>query len=93
MRRAKAVGERLRAKHGPPHFGLSDEQAAVLRNPTFAGAMAFWPWHAPGMRNGPRSPDVALAGVHKARLHWPGATEAMKQESKLWLIKRGLKIT
>lgn len=32
---------------------------AVLRNPSVAGAMAFWPWDLAGK---PEKPDVPLAG-------------------------------
>jgi hypothetical protein len=58
----------------------------VLRNPTMKGAMELWDENRLGK---PSSPDVPLAGLHKARLHWLGATPAMIRESQQWLADHG----
>lgn len=65
--------------------GLSDEQIALLKNPTMEGAMKLWNYALLGKPLG----DAPLAGVHKARLKWPGSSKAMVQESKKWLRENG----
>jgi hypothetical protein len=43
-----------------------------------------------GVDPGPlKRPDVPLAALHKARLQWLGATDAMLAESIGWLTMRG----
>jgi hypothetical protein len=59
---------------------------ALFRNPTLEAAKTFG--HEPpggwlDPINGP------LAAVHKARLQWINATDAMLAESKAWLVARG----
>jgi hypothetical protein len=59
---------------------------AVMENPTYEGAMAFWDYNRMGV---PIDKDVVLAGVHKARLHWTQATEEQREESRQWLTAHG----
>lgn len=66
-------------------IGLSPKQIALLKNPTLEGALEFWP----AALGKPISPDAPLAGIHKARLVWPGATKKMVQESRAWLKEHG----
>ena len=61
---------------------LLDKRDALLRNPTLEAATVYW--------NENRFPtpariDVPLAAVHKARLQWLDATDAMLAESIAWL--------
>jgi hypothetical protein len=84
----RKAGEKLR-RLPPPNYGLTDERVALLKNPTVEGAMKFWNFALMGK---PASEDAILAGVHKARIMWPGSTATMIEESKLWLLRRGLKI-
>jgi hypothetical protein len=42
------------------------------------------PRHGPPLRE-----DVPLAAVHKARMHWPKSTDAMKALSLAWLAGHG----
>lgn len=86
----KRAGQRLREDYGPPNWGLSEVVVAVLKNPTVEGGMRLWPWHV--LKAGPKSPDAVLAGLHRARLHWPGSTLVMIEESKLYLLRRGIKL-
>ena len=65
---------------------LSIEKEAILRNPTAEGAIKFWPWHILG---DPIRPDAPLAGLHKARVAWPGSTRQMRAESRRWLVEHG----
>ena len=67
---------------------LSARKVEILRNPTTEAAMEFWPWHLLGK---PASPDAPMAGLHKARLAWPGSTRQMRAESRRWLVEHGLK--
>jgi hypothetical protein len=62
------------------------ERDEVLRNPTFENATTFWK-----KQNFPPpvEPDVPLATIHKARLHWLDATDAMLRESVEWLRANG----
>lgn len=73
----------------PKLYGLSPEKAALLRNPTIEGALKFWPFPAIGE---PHRDNAPLAGLHKARIMWPGATKAMVRESKAWLRENGYEV-
>jgi hypothetical protein len=59
---------------------------ALFRNPSDEGARALWSseGYAP-----PAYPTVPLATVHKARLHWLDATDAMLAESRAFLFNNG----
>lgn len=87
-RNLRTAGQNL-GGFGPPNFGLSDEKVALLRNPTYEAALRFWDYAKLGK---PSSAEAVLAGVHKARIVWPGSTPQMVQESKLWLLRRGLRL-
>ena len=58
---------------------------ALFRNPTLEGAKALMTEPPEGWA----SPDTPLAAVHKGRLQWIKATDAMLAESKRWLIAHG----
>jgi hypothetical protein len=66
-----------------------EERNKLFRNPSLEAAQAYWiryempPW---------KKPDVPLAAVHKARLQWLDATDAMLAESIAWLEANGYKI-
>lgn len=66
------------------------ERNALYRNPTEEAAAAFWVKRsfAP-----PVDPTVPLATVHKARLQWLEATDAMLAESAAWLKAHGYETT
>jgi hypothetical protein len=66
------------------------ERDGLFRNPTLDGALAYWKDHdfPP-----PVDPSVPLATVHKARLHWLDATDAMLRESQEWLLANGYETT
>jgi hypothetical protein len=66
------------------------ERDELMRNPTLEDARAYW-----DKRNFPPpvSPDTPLATVHKARLHWLDATDAMLRESQEWLLANGYNTT
>lgn len=66
------------------------ERNEVMRNPTLENALAYW--NKRGFPP-PVSPDTPLATVHKARLHWLDATDAMLRESQEWLLANGYKVT
>jgi hypothetical protein len=66
------------------------ERDELFRNPTLDGALAYWKDHD---YPPPVDPNVPLATVHKARLHWLGATDAMLQESQEWLLANGYEAT
>lgn len=68
----------------------TDKRDAVMRNPTNEGALRFWNYELLGPT---ARPDAPLAGVHKARLQWTGATEAMKAESRAWLREHGYSVS
>ena len=62
------------------------ERDALFVDPTPAKALAYW------KKKGfppPVDPSVPLATVHKARLQWLDATDAMLAESVAWLEARG----
>jgi hypothetical protein len=77
---------------GEALYGLTPEKVDLLRNPTAEKAMKLWPHHVRGMEQ-PLDGTAALAGVHKARLLWPGSTKAMVRESKEWLRVHGYGVT
>ena len=56
---------------------------ALFRNPSDEGARAWWrsEGYAP-----PAHPTVPLATVHKTRLQWLDATDAMLAESRVFLF-------
>lgn len=65
------------------------ERDELLRNPTFEGAHAYWKKAGfPPLVD----PSVPLATVHKGRLHWLHATDAMLQESRDWLLANGYSV-
>lgn len=66
------------------------ERDALFRNPRAKEAREFWEkqGHPPPVR-----PDVPQAAIHKARLQWLEATDAMLVESILWLEARGYETT
>jgi hypothetical protein len=66
------------------------ERDALFRNPRAREARLFWDkqGHPP-----PVHPSVPLAAVHKARLQWLDATDAMLAESQQWLEARGYETT
>ena len=66
------------------------ERDELMRNPTLEGARAYW--NKRGFPP-PVSPDTPLATVHKARLHWLDATDAMLRESQEWLLANGYNTT
>lgn len=62
------------------------ERNKLLCNPTLEDALAYW------KKEGyppPVDPTVPLATVHKARLQWLDATDAMLRESQEWLLANG----
>lgn len=67
-------------------YGLSPEKAALLDNPTTEGAMKFWSYDLLGE---PAAPDAPMAGLHRARVMWPGASKQQVKESKAWLRAHG----
>lgn len=62
------------------------ERDKLMRNPTLEGALAYWK-----KQGYPQPVDltVPLATVHKARLQWLDATDAMLRESQEWLLANG----
>ena len=66
------------------------ERDNLMRNPTLEAARAHWDKR--GFPT-PVAPDVPLATVHKARLHWLDATDAMLRESEEWLLANGYEVT
>jgi hypothetical protein len=62
----------------------------LFRNPTLDKAMKMWYMAGNGP---PAKDDVPLASVHKARLQWLEATDAMIFESTQWLIDHGYEVT
>lgn len=66
------------------------ERDAVMRDPTPEKALEIW--NKRGFPP-PVNPLVPLATVHKARLHWLDATDAMLEESREWLLANGYKET
>jgi hypothetical protein len=59
---------------------------ALFRNPTLEAATAYW--REQGFP-APLDGTVPLAMVHKARLQWLEATDAMLAESQKWLKDNG----
>jgi hypothetical protein len=55
---------------------------ALFRNPNIVDATKWWVSEG---HPAPVRPDVPLATVHKARLQWLDATDAMIAESMAWL--------
>jgi hypothetical protein len=64
------------------------ERDELFRNPTLEAAQAWWRRHR---YSTPFREDVPLATVHKARLQWLDATDAMLAESVKWLENNGYK--
>jgi len=64
---------------------------AVFRNPTPEAAAEYWRRELPNET--PVDPTVPLATVHKARLQWLDATDAMLVESAEWLTANGYETT
>jgi hypothetical protein len=66
------------------------KREALFRNPTLEGATALMVDAGVSVDLGAlERPDVPLAALHKARLQWLGATDAMLAESIGWLTMRG----
>ena len=59
-----------------------DKRDALFRNPTAEAALKYWQEQR---FSPPLEPSVPLASVHKARLQWLEATDAMLAESVKWL--------
>jgi hypothetical protein len=67
-----------------------EERDALLLNPNLMDATAWWKRnHLPT----PSRFDVPLATVHKARLQWLDATDAMIAESMKWLTDHDYETT
>jgi hypothetical protein len=66
------------------------ERDRLFRNPDAVDALAWWHKHT---AEAPSDHRVPLAAVHKARLHWLDATDAMLAESKRWLEANGFDLT
>jgi hypothetical protein len=69
---------------------LLAERNALFHNPTLEAAKAHWTKMEFPL---PVRDDVPLAMVHKARLQWLDATDAMLAESVKWLEDNGYKST
>jgi hypothetical protein len=67
------------------------ERDDMFRNPTAEKAMAYV--EKLEGRPPPVGSPLPLAMVHKARLQWLEATDAMLEESKQWLLARGFLTT
>jgi hypothetical protein len=66
------------------------KREALFRHPTLEGATALMEESGSGVDPAAlERPDVPLAALHKARLQWLGATDAMLAESIGWLTTRG----
>src|SRR5271166_6622363 len=61
---------------------------ALFRNPSVESARVWWKaeGYAP-----PAHPTVPLATIHKARLQWLDATDAMLADSRAFLFDHGYK--
>jgi hypothetical protein len=74
----------------PPEIAeFNARRDAVFRNPTLKGAKTLMPEPPEGWQ----APDVPLRALHKARLQWLDATDAMLAESIRWLEARGYETT
>jgi hypothetical protein len=69
---------------------LLEERDELFRNPTFEAAQAWWDKNR---FDAPKHETVPLAAVHKARLQWLDATDAMLEESVKWLLDHGYETT
>jgi hypothetical protein len=69
------------------------ERDALFRNPTLAAATKFILETSGAKDTDFARPDVPLASVHKARLQWLDATDAMLAESMQWLKDHGYEAT
>jgi hypothetical protein len=67
-----------------------EERNALFLNPNLVDATAWWNRHHLPK---PTRSDVPLAAVHKARLQWLDATDAMIIESMRWLLDNGYQTT
>ena len=70
--------------------GFLEKRNALFQHPTIEAATAYW--NEQGLPK-PVRKDVPLATVHKARLQWLGATDAMIAESMAWLTKHDYETT
>lgn len=59
---------------------------AVFNDPTPENALTYW--NEQGLPE-PKTSDVPLATLHKARLQWFGVTDAQITDSMTWLNKHG----
>jgi hypothetical protein len=77
-------------KSGADFQAFIVRREALYRNPTLEGATALMTDAGVGDElTRLEQPDVPLAALHKARLQWLGATDAMLAESLTWLTLRG----
>jgi hypothetical protein len=67
-----------------------DKRNALFRDPNIVDATKWWV--SQGLPD-PARPTVPLATVHKARLQWLDATDAMIAESMAWLEANGYETT
>lgn len=63
-----------------------EKRDALFNNPTRAAATKYW--YEQELPK-PKTPDVPLAAVHKARLQWLDVTDAQIVESMAWLTEHG----
>jgi hypothetical protein len=77
-------------KPGAEFQAFIARREALFRHPTLEGATALMADAGAGAElTRLERPDVPLAALHKARLQWLGATDAMLSESLTWLTVRG----
>lgn len=69
-----------------------NERNAIFANPTLEAATA-WLRKKFGEKLVLVQSDVPLASAHKARLQWIGASDAMMEESRSWLVSHGYDTT
>jgi hypothetical protein len=75
--------KRNRAKLDKELEAMLARRDALMRNPNLRDALIYW--KAQGFATKLEHPDVPMAMVHKARLQWLEATDAMLEESLAWL--------
>jgi hypothetical protein len=70
----------------PDFVKMLKERDNLFLKPTLEGAQEYW---RKNFSDTWLRPDVPLASIHKARLQWLNATDAMLKESEEWLITNG----
>lgn len=68
---------------------LDKDKIEAMKNPTLEAALRYWPYDILGP---PLTPDIALAGLHKAVILWPGSTTEMIMKSRIWLEQHGWEV-